>query len=238
MNAVIERIRALRALAASTTHEHEAHAAARQAARLAEKHRIAEAEIEAAEGGEGERAVIDREHPAVRGGAILGWKRMLVGIIAAHFGCAVARRRARGPLGIEVEHQLLLVGRPSDIEIAREAIAWLALQVATLCQARAIGQSRAYRAAWSLGCVRGIGDQLRRGQAEAREGASSTALVRLDARLAEANEAISQLGKASKQRVVYRDPDAFERGRAEGQALPITTATRERRAVRALEGGA
>lgn len=243
MNPVIEKIRALRELARGTTNEHEAQAAARQAGRLAEKHRIAEAEIEAA-ADEGARApaVIDREHPAYRGGAIAGWKQAIVHTIAAHFSCAIVRSRV--PRGAHVEQQLLLVGQVGDIELARETIGWLSLQIAMLCNAVAAGRGRAYRAAWSVGCVRGIYDQLKAGQWEARaeadmqaRAASSKALVRLDARLAEAKQTISHL-KNHSIRPTVSDAGAYARGRQHGQRIPVTAATTEKRPVRALAGGA
>lgn len=242
MNPVVEKIRALRELARGTTNENEARAAARQAARLAERHRIAEAEIEAAGAAPVEPAKVD-EQPVYRGGAIPTWKANLVGMIAMHFGCAVVQERApAGGRPLHIEQRMLLVGRASDVELAREAIAWLMLQVAALCNTRAIGRGRAFRSAWSLGCVLGIRDQLEAGKRDAREAAAaapqpttSTALVRLDERLAEAKKVIEDL-PSRRSSVTVTDAGALRQGRVDGRRMPIAAATTEKRPVRALAG--
>lgn len=239
MNPAIEKIRALRELAAGTTNEHEARAAARQAARIAEKHRIAEAEIEAAASAGAPPAAVVDGAPVYRGGAIPGWKGLLINVIAKHFGCALMRERVRSALRPS-EQRLVLVGTPGDIELAREAIGWLMLQVAVLCQAVGAGRGKAWRSSWSVGCVAGIRDQLDAGKREARaEGATSTALVRLDARVAEAKLALEAAGvtkRAAKRTVEVSTIGAYASGFAEGRRMPIQAATAARRAVRALEG--
>ena len=181
-----------------------------------------------------EPATVDRARPVYRGGAVPGWKQALVHTIAAHFGCAIVRSRVQKIGSLMVEQQILLVGRAGDIELARETIGWLALQIASLCHQAAAGRGRAYRAAWSVGCVRGLRDQLRAGQREARAEAASCALVRLDARIVEAEQAIGHLPSRSV-RPTVSDVGAFARGVAEGQRMPVTAATTERRRVGALE---
>jgi len=178
---IIEKIRALRALATSAN-IHEAQAAAAQAARLAEKYRIDEAELlltgEAVE----EPMHVDPE-PIVTWARTVYWQARLASVLGKHHGCAVYRETKYhgGSYGARRtrEFRIRAVGRPSDIALVRYFYAWLSVEIARLADKACKGMGRSYRASWQAGAVRGIDEQLCAASKQVREQAqaSSSALV-------------------------------------------------------------
>lgn len=219
---ILEKIRKLRTLASGTTNLHEADVAARQAARMVEKHRLDEAEVEAfCDGAHNPDAAKHDREAVLAGGSLPGWKRTIVHVCSEHFGCVVliSRRAARGRPG-HFERYMTLVGRPSDVALVRELVALLTVQVATLCNATCKGRGRTWRSSWSLGCAQGLGDQLELGRREAQQGASTTALARVEARKEEAERLLPPDIRREK-RTSYYQPRAYDVGRAVGRAMPI-----------------
>jgi hypothetical protein len=175
---IIEKIRALRALATSAN-MHEAQAAAAQAARLAEKYRIDEAELLLAGEAVEEPMHVDPE-PIVAWARTVYWQARLASVLGKHHGCAVYRetkyhyaaRRTK-------EFRIRAVGRPSDIALVRYFYGWLSVEIVRLADKACKGMGRSYRASWCAGAVRGIDEQLTAASRQVREQAhaSSSALV-------------------------------------------------------------
>ncbi|MBK7402689.1 MAG: DUF2786 domain-containing protein [Myxococcales bacterium] len=156
LDAVIRKIADLRRLATSSN-LHEAEVAAAAAARLAEKHRISEAEIEDAGTEPGEQAVQDREVLDDDRGRTVVWKRTLAVILSAHYGCALIRVPEK--VNESFVYHLLIVGRPSDTAIVRYLYAWLSLDLARIATREARGRA-SWERSWLVGAVTGIREQL------------------------------------------------------------------------------
>lgn len=219
---ILEKIRNLRTLASGTTNLHEADVAARQAARLVEKHRLDEAEVEAfVEGTHNPDAAKHDRDPVLVGGTLPGYKRTIVHVCSEHFGCDVliSRRAAKGRPG-HFERYMTLVGRPSDVALVRELVSLLTVQVATLCNIVGKGRGRGWRSSWSLGCAQGLGDQLELGRREAQQGASTTALARVEARKEEAERLLPPDIRREKH-TTYYEKSTYDLGREAGRAMPI-----------------
>ena len=219
---IIEKIRALRALATSNN-VHEALAASAQAQRLAERHRIDEAELLVLGGAPDEEVTIDGT-PAVEWKArAVTWQSHLVGVLAKHNGCAVYHEPARH--AFEDWVALRVIGRPSDTAVVRDLYAWIALEIGRLATAASRGQRASWRTSWCTGAVVGLDEQLSaaRQQVRATAPASSTALERIDDRATRANDLLRDVirprqGRASHAKI---DPCAYSEGVRHGKALHL-----------------
>lgn len=233
LDAVIRKIADLRRLATSSN-LHEAEVAAAAAARLAEKHRISEAEIEEAGTEPGEQAVQDREVLDDDRGRTIVWKRSLASILSAHFGCALVRVPEK--VDESFVYRLLIVGRPSDTAIVRYLYAWLSLDLARIATREGRGRGASWKRSWLVGAVTGIREQLTKAAATERATAGAAALVRLDQRGAAAMEALRSLypnTRARKARPTYVQRDAYADGHEHGKNVHLGGQI-EGRAVRQL----
>jgi hypothetical protein len=217
---VLSKIRKLRALARSTSSPHEAETAMRSATALIERHRLHEAALEI--DGAVPTANLPRwdDDPLLSGGAIAVWKERLIQHAAAHFGCIALRDRVEDPKrpGFRLQ-RMSLIGRPSDIDCVRELVALAIVQVEALARRNCHGQGRTYRASYCLGCARGLADSLEQARRQAREGASTTALVLLDERLEQARRSAPSGTIFRKVTRRVRNPGAYDRGREDGRTI-------------------
>lgn len=226
LEAVIEKIRRLRALSQSQN-EHEAAAAAAAAERLMQEHRIAEAEVEAAgASAEASEPVTQPEEPgAVFGVQIPNWKYMLFGKLAELHGCSfyTDHRRTRAADGvIGYERIACLIGRTSDTAMVAYLYAWLSVETERLTQKIGRGRGRTWMNSYRLGCVAGICEAMERAEETSRQQVTSAALVKLDARMvaAEAFRDAKHPDLRSESRSGSRiNRGAFETGKEHGRNL-------------------
>lgn len=235
LDAVIRKIADLRRLATSNN-LHEAEVAAAAAARLAEKHRISEAEIEAAGTEPGERAVQDGEPLDEERGRATLWKGQLALVLATHYGCALVRA-ASVENGAKLQ-RIRIIGRPSDTTLVRYLYGWLVLDLARIASKESAGRGLAWKNSWLIGAVTGLRAQLDRAASDERASTDSAALVRLDARGAEAQAAVRatypRLETAAPRRR-FVDRDGFESGHEHGRNVHLGGQL-DGRAVRRLGG--
>jgi hypothetical protein len=218
---IIQKIRDLRRLAADTTNVHEAEVALSAAARLIERHRLEEAEIEATTGEAAEEAmrIEDALGSAV---SIPVWQQTLAVTLATHHGCAILFQRKPGGT------DMIIFGRPGDAALLRETYTYLLLDLLRISAKEARGKGTSWKRSWLVGAVHGMAEKL----AEARRverattAASVTALTLLDDRASEAREA-ALAGPGARERRLRRSRvhgDAFGDGKEHGRNVSLDKA--------------
>jgi hypothetical protein len=235
LDAVIRKIADLRRLATSSN-LHEAEVTAAAAARLAEKHRISEAEIESRSVEPHEPAQQAADPLDEDGGRASLWKSHLAVVLARHYGCEVIRTVVVTD-GRQLYHWRI-IGRPSDTTLVRYLYGWLTLDLARIAAREAAGRGLAWKNSWLLGAVSGIRSQFARVATEARATADTNALVALDARAAQTAEALRAAYPRAKSKVPRRrmvDRSGFENGHAHGTSVHLGGQV-DGRAVRRLGG--
>jgi len=187
VNRVVEKIRRLLALGASTN-AHEAAAAMAAAQRLCEEHRLELAEIETSRG-PSEKAGID-DTPVVSAGKLNAWQTKLLALLATANGCVALRCRRIAKPSFRLVQAMLLAGRPSNVAMTRQLYAFAEQELIRLCKHDCKGLGKAFHRSWMIGAVDGVDIQLRRAQATARVGATITAITIVESLLDEANAAL------------------------------------------------
>lgn len=221
--AVLERVRKLLALAASSTSEHEAAIAAGKADELIQQHRLTTEQLQ---GNATRESVVESDKPLWGGARMPSWVSVLAAKLARHYGCCVyTRRYLRG--GRQNSAELRVIGLPSDVEIVHYLFAWLSMEVSRLAARR----PRLHRMNYCLGAVVGIEKALQASRAKtdaahtATHGASAALAVvnREEQAHAWANAAHGEMGKARGAQLSGGQgaADAFRTGVAAGQALPV-----------------
>jgi len=228
MSSIIEQIQKLRNLSKSSN-EHEAAAAARAADKLISKHRISEEELAAADPTKQSEAKQD-ENILYETGKITQWKNILAQILAKNYDCALLNDIMRNPTSGRKVSRYRLIGTESDMEIVRYMFSWLVDTIDQLGAYVARGMGRVYAASYAEGVVRGIKIQLDASReeqiVEAKFAGQTAALVKLDQRMALANEKLYQLcprlrrsGTPSKRRV---DNTALNHGIRDGKQIQLS----------------
>lgn len=220
---IIERLKRLRSLQTSDN-EHEAAAAAKLAARLIQKYRISEAELESPTGA----GPIFDEQPVFSGPIPTNsWITVLAVKLAEPHGCVayLTRKRRQGRQVIEIK----LVGRASDVEFTRNLFAWFSQTIFETSK-RMFGDTNV---AWCLGCVCGIEEAILAGQQQAAADAgTSTAIAVLDGRLEESQKAfesgVEKVRKTRAQKVSDQDEETFVHGMHAGRSMAARAPTRQR----------
>jgi hypothetical protein len=215
LESIIAKIKALRALATSSN-VHEAAAAAAQAEALLQNHRLDEAALEA-HGPPTESAEQASEPLAWHKQHLSWWRVALGGVLVKSHGCTgyVTTREGR--------RCQVIVGRPSDIATVRYLYAWLSTEIARLCEAHGRGRGRSWRHSFCMGAVSVIGEAMSSAKTEARQAATSTALVALDNRDREARALLQRLEPNLRQARGggSRDRDAYARGQEAGRSIHL-----------------
>lgn len=232
IESVLRKVQALRDLAARAGTIHEAQAAAAQADALLHKHRLSEAELQAS-GRVAPEAIVDDETPVfIAGQRMESWRTRIAATVADHYGCvAYTRRPAIAPVTIHI------VGRPSDLQIARYMFSWLSAEVERL----ALKEPGAARHLFKHGAVTGIGNvldaQRKRTEAEHAKANGGVAGIVLASRVEEVvtwlRTANPNMGNARKATLSGTKSD-YDRGIEAGEAIHLGAALPS--AVRALPG--
>lgn len=217
LDAVIEKIKKLRALAQSANANEAANAAA-AAERLLQEHRLSEAELETEAVEPAEAAEEDAVPVDTLGERISNWKDALLAAICRAHGCA----RYFNHSYVHRGYVARIVGRPSDTATVRYLYAWLSTEVERLARKHGRGKGRTWANSYRLGCVAGIREAMQAAEAKARTTATSAALVRLDARAAEARDALVRLHPNLRSRPLSRtsvNGHAFGQGQHDGRNI-------------------
>ncbi len=231
---IIERIRALLALASNNPSEAEAASAAERAAKLMAEHHLAQAEIEAA-GGEVEEDSIGSELIDDGKGYNETWKRVLLFAIRRLFGVEL----------ISMSGKVTAFGRLSDVQTVKYTYAYLTNEIENQAQAYWISIGPVERLA-SAG-KRSACNDFRRGAAgrlqarmlemrreqdardrAARAAASPGALLVIQRGALEVQDAYRAFLRSQNLRAAKpsstrgRDSDAAKAGRAAGDSMRIS----------------
>lgn len=167
---IIDRVKKLLRLGTSSN-PHEAENAIAAAHALMQKHRISVAEIEMATGIKQENVIID-PNAAYTAGRIPSWKFILFDIIARHCGCASYKNRK-----YREDTTLNLVGRDSDIELAKYLFMYSMNELVRLSDQYCKGKGHIYYDSWFNGAVVGINQKLEETEQEINKTCTSTAIV-------------------------------------------------------------
>lgn len=240
IEAVLRKVRALRALAKSSN-QHEAEAAAAMAEGLIAKYRLEQVQLEGT--GEEDREVAEESSEPIHyeEGKSQAWVTALMCHLASHYGCATWSRWFRR-LGGRLNRTHYAVGRPSDVAAFRYMFAWLKVEIARLSERE---HGRSAKNAFRVGAVMGFAYALKQAKraAEAQHGAQhggSAAMV-LVGRVDEAKAAMARLhpdmGKPRSYQLQASDPGALARGRAAGERLHGSDKALASSGVRMLGGG-
>ena len=237
MNAIVDKIRKLRALA-SSANLNEAAAAAAAAERLIQEHNLAEAEI-AASGEAPADERVEAEEIGTFKGKLATWQSNLVVHLMMAYQCSGYWQRTRRN-GVIVGYRFVAYGRPSDLATFRYQAAFYALEIERLAQESGQGRGRRFLNSFRLGAVRAIGEALAAVRAEVKLAATTTALAVVDQRAEEAkrrrDEENGDLLNGRK-RPSQVDREAYQAGREAGSLINQRAALGEGTSRRLTAGG-
>jgi hypothetical protein len=217
--AIIDRVKRLLALT-SSSNQYEAANAAAIANRLIDEYRLSIADL--TESSAELDPMIEDSESVYETGRIIPWKSHLVSTLAAHYGCA-CYNSVTYPQGRKVSH-MKLVGRKSDVELARYMIGWLMLECQRLCDMEGRGQGKIFASSYCQGFVAGVSAQLKTSRVEAEKAATGTAIIKINARTQESldymhsQHRLKSAGGASKARI---DAGAYSAGREQGARVHL-----------------
>ncbi len=215
IQAIIEKVRGLRRLSQSTN-VHEAAVAAAAADKLIQQHRLAEASIEIETGDSRESAGADPT-PLRRWRRRPAWERYLIRALCDHYDVAYSYQTGTGIV------QARMWGRPSDMALVREMLAYVEDEIERLV-VRYHGATA--RRSFRMGAVAGFTEALTASkQASLATATSSTALV-LSGRADEAKDAMLRYhgrplrrGRAPRAQAV--EAQAFVQGQHAGRSMDL-----------------
>lgn len=215
---VISKVKKLYALAEANTSEHEAAVAVAAAEKLLQQYRLSRAEIEAHTDGQTELPIEDGDAIETYAARVPVWQQILVGTLAGHYGCAIYQARTR------TETAMRVVGRPSDVRLLRLQYSRVKLQIDRLTLKNGQGKGRRYCDSYRKGLVVVIHERLTAMRGEVRAAATSTALVKLDEREAQALRALQEAHvnlRASRPTPMRVYGDAYQAGRSDGHQIGL-----------------
>lgn len=234
IESIIDRINKLRALSKSDN-INEAAAAAAAANKLIDQHRLSESELEK---DDCEKEIILKDNiPLYECARITQWRTALANVLAKHYSCAIYNST-----GFRL-NRYTLVGRKSDIDLVHYMYSWLSTEIERLSASASKGKNfdrsrgRIFAGSFSLGAVEGISQQLNASRKEAAVDASATALVRLEARWAEADsflrKTVDKL-KETKGKPIMVNMKAFDTGVETGKNIHLGAKLNEAQGVKLL----
>ncbi|NBW58605.1 DUF2786 domain-containing protein [bacterium] len=219
INSIIDKVQKLLALSKSSN-ANEAAAAAAAANKLIDQYRLSEADISTSDN-ESDPLIRDND-PVYTTGRIVPWKSNLIIYLAKHYGCAIFNDVAK-PNGRKYS-QYKLVGRSSDIKITKYMFSWLSMECQRLCESDAYGKGKVFTQSYCQGFVAGVNQQLSQSREEVKKQASSSAIIKIDARLDEANDymnSLYNLKKAPTSSVARINPNAYDAGLNRGKSIHL-----------------
>lgn len=220
---VIDKVKKLRSLTFSNN-ANEAAAAASAANKLIDQYRLSEIDL-AVEGSDSDSIVEDDSY-IYETGRITQWKSNLIRVLASHYGVADYINNYY-PEGRKVS-KFKLVGRSSDIQIVRYMFAWLNTECQRLSNLQVKGQGHVVVASYCRGFVAGIAIQLKASRQEIQKNATSSAIIKLDARLQESEKFLyskhADLKSVETKSHSKLNPQAFMAGQQQGKNIHLGSA--------------
>lgn len=203
--------------------EHEAQLAAERAAELMARYEIEMADVQARTGQPAkptiERGRVDSLWEDADGWPrVENWHRALLSALAGVMG-GKAWVHGKGK-----QYQFHMVGTRDAINAVRYTYALLERQINRLsreAQRRHVEPSNAWRRSYAIGMVSKIYDRLKAGKAAAHQGASSTALVVVDATAIAVKAEYDQLKLRTMKSAARKRPDAGSYGYADGDRVDL-----------------
>jgi len=214
ITSVVDRVQKLLALSKSEN-ANEAATAAALANKLIDQYRLSEIDLEIK--GQAEEPIEEDAGYIYESGKVTTWKYTLVGLLVQHYGLSWWNDTSY--LTGRMVSRYKLVGRRSDITVAKYMFNWLVLECQRLSNQHAKGQGRVYVASYCEGFVSGIADQLRASRVEVQKDATSAAIIRLDAR----SEASSDFLDNLHPELVVKKKKSFSRYNAMGYSAGLTS---------------
>lgn len=185
---IIEKVQKLLALSKSSN-MHEAMAAAAAANKLIDQYRLSTADLESE--AHIEEPIEEDQGYIYESGKVTAWKYSLMMNLVKHYGLHLWND-CSWATGRQVS-RYRLIGRKSDITIAKYMFAWLTSEATRLSTLEGKGRGRVYIASYCQGFIHGVSEQLKLSRGEAEKGASSNAIVHINARSAEAEAFLKTL---------------------------------------------
>ena len=226
---VIAKIQQLRKISESTHSKAEKETTIALAAKLIAEYQLSEAEVAVKEN-VNEEIDLTNEHIIYETGRSTPWKMELVFSLAKLNGLFAYSSQIRHSTTHKRATRYRVIGRISDIEIARYMFDYLVSTIQELVNefvptAKQRGVNPA-RESWCLGCVRGFIAKMNAEREKVNQTATSTALVFIGNKAKEAEEAFKGANKsivwgkrqASKAQVTA---DTFYSGYRKGQTLTV-----------------
>jgi|JI10StandDraft_1071094.scaffolds.fasta_scaffold06004_41 hypothetical protein len=220
-SSIIEKIQKLLALSKSDN-QNEATVAAATAYKLILKHNISQAELEV-NGETPEEIIKGFNTPIYQTGRQIPWKVSLVNVLSKHYGCTCFVNQTYP--NRRKFSTFVLVGRISDIEAAVYMFSWLSTKIQDLSDVFCKGQGKIFAQSYCAGFVAGVDEQMNKAKVELRLGVSSSALMVLDNKVAEADKFMrsttnldTRKQPASKVKVKV---DAYGAGRSHGTQINL-----------------
>jgi hypothetical protein len=190
INKVIEKVKSLLAMSRGSANANEAATAAAMANKIIDQYRLSECDLEGTEEGHSEPIEEDSDY-IYQSGKVTQWKRLLVSVLARHYGCSHWNHTDYS--GGRKVSRYRLVGRKSDIGLVHYMFSWLSTECIRLSQLEAKGMGRVFVASYCEGFVNGVAQQLKASRTEAKAEASSSSIVKIDARFQDAETALYKL---------------------------------------------
>lgn len=219
LSSVIEKVQKLLALSKSSN-ANEAAAAAAAANRLIDQYRLSEADFATNESEID--PLIEDDGFIYETGRIVPWKSSLVIALAKHYGCALFNA-THHPNGRQVS-RYKLIGRTSDIQITKYMFNWLMMECQRLSEKEARGKGRVFASSYCQGFVAGVRQQLIKSREEAKQQASQSAIIKIDAREQEARDLMNKLHNLRTNRsqsAAQINPYAFDAGMNRGKSIHL-----------------
>jgi hypothetical protein len=222
---ILDRVAKLRALSNGTSNINESTAAATAAAKIVEKYRISEEELDMHETVSSDPIELVHD-PLFDGVRLSTWKERLGSVLGRHYGCACWIDNGFN------SKRFRLVGRKSDVELVRYMFAWLALEIDNKALSVCAGKGKTFSNSWRLGAVAGVSSQFNAMRAELKKEATasaSCALVKLENRANESDvfmRAKMKLRKQAQGNTGF-DYDGYFKGKQHGESIHLGKAMGE-----------
>ena len=215
---VVEKVRKLYALAASTN-ENEASSAIAAAELLIQRYRLTQVELETS-------TLIDTEIPVEfeesleRGGAVKMWKKILLSTMVEHYGCASWSTTSWRSGRRQTVYRI--VGNPTDTILLKVQYDKVKEQIDKLTITK--GGNRSQKDAYRKGLVVAVRNRLKEAREQSRASCSSTAIVKLDERCTDSTNVMNllhpNLRMAGKLSLNVRS-DAYYDGLTDGKKIHL-----------------
>lgn len=209
MSEIIEKIKKLLALAASTN-VHEASNAAAAANKLIQEYRISDAELET------EEEKIVTEFVVEETIRVISWKSNLIAALVHNYSCCTYQTYRDGHVAYAI------VGIERDIETVKYMYTWIVVEIVRLSHIMGLNGKREFNSFY-LGAVEGIKAAMSVVNQSVRDQfKNSNALVKLSIRLERAEDAMPSNLRTVKRQSHY-SRDAFDVGKMAGQSIHSKT---------------